>query len=66
MPCALTSCADTGRDHEGVPMRTTSDSNWVRRTSPIRPTVMTLGSDDSNWVRDAHWRDANWRDANWR
>jgi hypothetical protein len=47
-------------------MRTTNDSNWVRRTPKGRPTVLTLGSDDSNWVRDANWRDANWRDAHWR
>ena len=47
-------------------MRTTNDSNWVRRTPKGRPTVLRLGSDDSNWVRDANWRDANWRDANWR
>ncbi|HEY2220872.1 hypothetical protein [Actinomycetospora sp.] len=30
------------------------DSNWVRRGAPSV-------ADDSNWVRDAHWRDANWR-----
>lgn len=36
-------------------MRTSSDSNWARRTS------WAIRGDDSNWARDAHWRDAHWR-----
>ena len=52
---AVTSRTDTGRDHEGVSMRTTSDSNWARRTT------WSIREDDSNWARDAHWRDAHWR-----
>ena len=55
MSGAVTSRTDTGRDHEGVSMRTTSDSNWARRTS------CSTREDDSNWARDAHWRDAHWR-----